>query len=302
MAFKKMEAPKYPPRQWAVYGDAGGGKSHLAAQMKAPALVLDADARFTEQIKNAVGEIYQLSDKHEDNTDPNQIVTLLKANLPGSGVRTIVVDSLTAIMRPIINQGLVDAETAKNKIGVWRDKALAMSRMQDAVSSSGCDSLWIWHTHTTRDANAKVVQKASIPDTELQRLRRSLNAILRIDVDADGRRSILVEWARNGKGGMRLYDDVGGWRGMPERIEAAIYSEGVKESEGTPTTFANPQMAIAWGFEQGCFRDARHAAHAYEKCKTEHQPKTASAMWECWIADVQRRMEQPAEEPEAVPA
>jgi hypothetical protein len=288
--FKRMEAPKYPPRQWAVYGDAGSGKSHLAAQMKAPALVIDADARFTEQLKNATGEIFQLSDDHAANTDPNQIVTLLKDNLPDSGVRTIVVDSLTAIMRPIINQGLVDAETAKNKIGVWRDKALAMSRMQDAVSSSGCDSLWIWHTHTTRDASAKVIQRASIPDTELQRLRRSLNAILRIDVEADGRRSILVEWARNGKSGIRLYDDAGGWRGMPERIEAAIYAEGVKEVEGTPATFANPGMAIAWGNEQGCFRDIRHAQHAYGKCKREATPKTAAEMRDAWVADVERRV------------
>lgn len=287
--FKKMEAPKYPPRQWALYGDAGSGKSHLAAQMKGPALIIDSDARFTEQLKHAVGEIYQLSDKHEDNTNPNQIVTLLKSNLPGSGVRTIVVDSLTAIMRPIINQGLVNA-AVKAGIGNWRDKALAMSRIQDAVSSSGCDSLWIWHTHTTVDNAGKRLDKASIPDTELQRLRRSLNAILRIDVDADGRRSILVEWARNGKSGIRLYDDAGGWLGMPERIEAAIYAEGVKECEGTPATFANPQMAIAWGFEQGCFRDVRHAQHAYEKCKTAHSPKNASAMWACWIEDVQRRM------------
>lgn len=287
--FKKMEAPKFPPRQWAIYGDASSGKSHFAAQMKGPALVIDADARFTEQLRNAVGEIYQLSDKHEDNTDPNQIVALLKSNLPGSGVRTIVVDSLTAIMRPIINQGLVDAETAKNKISVWRDKALAMSRMQDAVSSSGCDSLWIWHTHTSRNGQAAEVRRASIPDTEIQRLRRSLNAILRLDATPAGRRTVTIEWARNGKSGLVLADEAGGWRGMPERIEQAMYSEGVRENEGTPTTFANPAMAIAWGYEQGCFRDVRHAQHAYEKCKREAQPKTAAEMRDAWVTEVQER-------------
>lgn len=291
MAFKKMAAPQFPPRQWALYGSAGAGKSHFASQMKGPALVIDSDARFAEQIKNAAGEIYQMSDNHNDNTDPNQIVKLLKDNLPGSGVRTIVIDSLTAIMRPIINQALVNAQTEKNKIGVFRDKALAMSRMQDAVSSSGCDSLWIWHTHTSMNAQAKEVQKASIPDTEIERLRRSLNAILRIDVGADGRRSILIEWARNGKSGARLYDEAGGWQGMPERIEAAMFSEGVKESEGTPSTFANPTMAIAWGNEQGCFRDVRHAQHAYEKCKKSAQPQTAAEMWAAWVADVQSRVE-----------
>lgn len=292
--FKKMAIPQYPPRQWAIYGGAGSGKSHFASQMKGPALVIDSDARFTEQIRNAVGEIYQLSDEHMDNADPNKIVELLKRNLPGSGVRTIVVDSLTAIMRPIINQGLVDAETTKNKISVWRDKALAMSRMQDAVSSSGCDSLWIWHTHETMDANAKRIMRASIPATEIERLRRSLNAILRVDVTPAGRRTITVEWARNGKSGIMIVDEAGGWRGMPELIEAAMYKDGVKESEGVPATFANPTMAIAWGNEQGCFRDVRHAQHAYEKCKREAQPTNAAEMRDAWVADVQRRMAEKA--------
>lgn len=307
--FKKMTVPQFPPRQWAIYGGAGSGKSHFASQMKGPALVIDSDARFTEQLRNAVGEIYQLSDEHMDNADPNRIVELLKSNLPGSGVRTIVIDSLTAIMRPIINQGLVDAETAKNKISVWRDKALAMSRMQDAVSSSGCDSLWIWHTHESRDKNANLVERASIPATEIERLRRSLNAILRVDVAANGQRTITIEWARNGKSGIRLVDEAGGWRGMAERIEQAMYADGVKESEGVPTSFANPTMAIAWGNEQGCFRDVRHAQGAYEKCKRNAQPKTAVEMRDAWVADVQERVAakaagQPVEdaEPEAVAA
>jgi len=307
--FKKMVAPQFPPRQWAIYGGAGSGKSHFASQMKGPALVVDADARFTEQLRNAVGEIYQLSDNHMDNADPNRIVELLKANLPGSGVRTIVIDSLTAIMRPIINQGLVDAETAKNKMSVWRDKALAMSRMQDAVSSSGCDSLWIWHTHTSMNGQAKEVQRASIPATEIERLRRSLNAILRIDVADNGQRSITIEWARNGKSGIRLVDELGGWRGVPERIEAAMYADGVKESEGVPASFANPTMAIAWGHEQGCFRDMRHSQHAYEKCKRNAQPQTAAEMRNAWVADVQERVAAKAAgepvddaEPEAVAA
>ena len=173
--------------------------------------------------------------------------------------------------------------------------------------------MWIRHTHTSLDGNAKQVQRASIPETELVRLRRSLNMILRIDVGSDGQRSILVEWARNGKSGIRLIDEAGGWRGMPERIEAAVYAEGVRTSEGVPTTFANPAMAIAWGQEQGCFKDARHAASAYEKCKREAQPKTSGDMWASWTKDVMQRVEakragtpvsdaEPESEPEAVPA
>ena len=292
MAFKEMKAPQYPPRQWAIYGAAGSGKSHFASQMKAPALVIDADARFTEQLHNAAGVIYQLSDNHTDNTDPDNIARLLRENLPGSGVRTIVIDSLTAILRPKINSAMSDIEhgRAKNKIAAFRDKAMTMSLLQDAVTSSGADTLWIWHTHESRDANAKLVMRASIPETELVRLRRSLNAILKLEVGEDGKRSVLVEWARNGKSGIRLVDTAGGWRGMPEAIESAMYAEGVKTTTSVPDRFGSPEEAITWGFEQGCFRTPQHAHNAYEECKRLNQPKTASEMWRLWVSEVESRV------------
>lgn len=285
-----MQKPKYPPRQWAIYGDAGAGKSHFASQMKSPSLVIDADGRFTEQLANAVGDVFQLSDNHIDNTDPDRIAQLLRANLPGSGVRTIVVDSLTAILRPVINAALsdIDHERVKNKIGAFRNKAMTMSLLQDSITGSGCDVLWIWHTHESRDQNAKLVQRASIPQTELIRLRRSLNVILKLEVNQNnGQRSVLVEWARNGKSGMRLADEAGGWAGMPELIEQTIYADGVTDGNGVPTSFASPSDAIAWGYEQGVFRDAIHAERSYDKCKREKSPKSAAEMWSFWIAKVQ---------------
>lgn len=295
MSFHEMKVPQYPPRQWAVYGDPGSGKSHFASQMKAPALVIDSDARFTEQLAHAAGAIYQLSDEHADNTDPDAIASLLRDNLPGSGVRTIIVDSLTAILRPKINMAMSDIEhgRVKNKISAFRDKAMAMSLLQDAVASSGADCLWIWHTHESMNAQTITkVQRASIPETELIRLRRSLNVILKLEVSPDGQRSVLVEWARNGRGGIRLVDKAGGWRGMPELIEVAIYAEGVKEGNETPTSFAGPEEAIAWGFEQRCFGAPQHARNAYEKLKKEKQPKLAAECWRLWIEDVQRRCDE----------
>jgi hypothetical protein len=288
---KKMVAPKYPPRQWAIYGDPGSGKSRFAGQMKAPALVIDADGRFTEQLKHAAGDIYQLSDEHTDNTDADSIARLLDKELPGSGVRTIVVDSLTAILRPQINTAMSDIEhgRVKNKISAYRGKAMTMALLQDAVTKSGTDTLWIWHTHESMNANAQKIQRASIPETELIRLRRSLNAILRLDVAQDGTRSVLIEWARNGKSGIRLMDKAGGWVGMPELIEAAMYSEGVKENT-TPALFNGPLEAIAWGYEQGCFNASQHAQNAYEECKRIHQPKSAAEMAQLWIAEVGKRV------------
>ncbi len=298
MPFKEMQAPQYPPRQWAIYGAAGSGKSHFASQMKAPALVIDSDARFTEQLAHAAGIVYQLSDDHTANTDPDMIARLLRENLPGSGVRTIIVDSLTAILRPKINTAMSDIEhgRAKNKIAAFRDKAMTMSLLQDAVTSSGADSLWIWHTHESMNAQAQRVMRASIPETELVRLRRSLNAILKLEVGEDGKRTVLIEWARNGKSGVRLADTAGGWRGMPEAIEQAMYAEGIKEA-GTPTLFSGPVEAVAWAFEKGCFRDALHAKNAYEECKRNKQPKTAAEMAAYWIEEVNHRLaEQPVKE------
>lgn len=71
---------------------------------------------------------------------------------------------------------------------------------------------------------------------------------------------------------MTLWDETGAWRGMPECIEAAVYGGlTAKEQDAlehaAPTSFTGPAAAIAWGFEQGCFRDAVHAANAYEQVK-----------------------------------
>lgn len=48
--------------------------------------------------------------------------------------------------------------------------------------------------------------------------------------------------------------------------------------------------AIAWGMSQGVFKAQQHAENAYNKVKTECQPKKASDMWQCWYQDVQRRI------------
>ena len=288
---KKMVAPKYPPRQWAIYGDPASGKSRFASQMKAPSIVIDADGRFAEQLQHAAGDVYQLSDEHTDNTDADSIARLLDKELPGSGVRTIIVDSLTAILRPQINTAMSDIEhgRVKNKISAYRGKAMTMALLQDSVTKSGADTLWIWHTHESMNANAQKIQRASIPETELIRLRRSLNAILRLDVAPDGTRSVLIEWARSGKSGIRLVDKAGGWVGMPELIEAAMYSEGVKEN-ATPRSFTGPQDAISWGYEQGCFNASQHAQNAYDELKRNNPPKTAQDMWDKWIAEVAKRV------------
>lgn len=59
----------------------------------------------------------------------------------------------------------------------------------------------------------------------------------------------------------------------------------------TPTSFVDPDAAIKWGFDQGCFNVHNHARNAYNELKTTLQPTKAAQMWAAWIEEVNRRVE-----------
>lgn len=297
MAFKKMEKAQYPPRLWALVGYPGSGKSSFATQMKTPLLAVDADHRFDEVLDLAAGDVYELSDAPADHVDADRIAALLAANMPGSGVRTIVVDSLTAIITPLVVQAMVDKDAGreKNLAAAFRGKALAMRQLQDAVTRWGCDTLWIYHLNDARDGQGKALVKATVSQTELARLTRSINLQLEIVQERGGRRGVKVAWARRGRSGMTIWDESGTWAGMPERIEDAVYGglslADQERIEGeTPATFPNAETAIAWGMEQGAFQVLQHARNAYNKLKREKEPQDAQEMAALWIAEVQARL------------
>jgi hypothetical protein len=295
MPFKKLTINKYPPRLWALVGFPGGGKSTFATQMRTPILPIDADLRFAEVASLATGDVFQLSDNAADNTDPTRIAELLDANMRGAGVATIVVDSLTAIITPLVTKAIVDNDAGvnKNKVASFKAKAMAMRQLQDAISRWGSDVLWVYHLQDSRDNKAQAVTRATLPATERSRLYRSLNLELHIVRDGE-RRGIKVVWARQGRSDVTLWDDSGTWSGMPERIEQAVY-DGLSDDdqaaiESTPAAFPNAEAAIAFGFEQGAFDALQHARNAYHKLKEEKKPGQAAEMWALWISDVERRI------------
>ena len=294
MAFVKMTQPLTPRRLWALVGYPGSGKSTFAARMRGPLLAIDADHRFDEVMRLA-GAVYQLSDTPADNVQPERIAAALHKNMPGSDVATIVVDSLTAIIAPLVTQAILDNDAGRNKnrMAAFKDKALAMRLLQDAVGAWGCDVLWIYHLQDGRDANANEVTTATVSRTELARLTRSINMQLRI-VEQGDKRAVKVEWARRGRSGMTLVDETGTWAGMPEKIEQAVYgglslAEQDQIEQALPTKFCNPEQAIAWAVDFGAFVELVHARNAYDKCKREQAPATATDMWALWIADCQAR-------------
>jgi hypothetical protein len=301
MGFKKIVTSGHPPRHWSIVGYPGSGKSAFSAMMAGPILAIDSDHRFSEVARLAAGDVYELSGNPADHVDPARIAQLLAADMPGSGVRTVVIDSLTSIITPLVTQAVMDNDLGvnKNRVAAFKAKALALRLLQDSITRWGCDVLWIYHLRAGLDGNARQVESTSISTVELARLRRSLNLQLRI-VTEGNRRGVFVEWARRGRDGMTLWDETGVWRGMPESIEVAVY-DGLTQTEktaiesGTPKSFPSSNAAIAWGWESGAFRDAVHAKLAYEKIKTEKQPNSAEQMWSAWIADVALRVEMEGE-------
>lgn len=301
MPFKKIPKNKYPPRLWALVGYPGSGKSTFATQMRTPILPIDADHRFVEVAGRAAGDVYQLSQNPDDNNSTDSIAAILEANMPGSGIQTIVVDSLTAIITPLVMRAFRDNEAGRNtnRAAAYADKATAMRQLQFSVNKWGRDVLWIYHLQDGRDNKAREITTATLSKTERNRLHSSLNMELHLVQDGD-RRGVKVVWARRGRDGMTLWDDTGTWAGMPERIEAAVY-DGLTEQdqerierEPPPEHFANPEAAIQWALAQGVFDEFHHAQNAYDKLKREKKPDSAGAMRDLWIADVERRQAEKA--------
>jgi energy-coupling factor transporter ATP-binding protein EcfA2 len=250
MAFKKMDKTAFPPRQWALVGHPGSGKSTFAAQMRGPLLVVDADHRFTEVAGKTTEEVYELSENPADHINAERIAILLRENMADSGVRTVIVDSLTSILSPLVVEAILDNEAGRNKnrVSAFKDKALAMRLLQDTITGWGCDVLWIYHLRAGLDSQAVQRETTSISAVELARLRRSLNMQLRIVQEGD-QRGIHVEWARRGRSGITLWDESDHWKNMPEKLEQAVYGgltpEQMKALEKqTPLSFSGPKRQL----------------------------------------------------------
>jgi hypothetical protein len=295
MGFQKMIKPQFPPRHWSLVGYPGSGKSTFAARMVGPKLVIDADHRFSEVLELNQDDVYSLSDEASHNVDPDAINTILLANMPGSGVKTIIIDSLTAIITPYIVQAMVDREKkrTKNLMASFQKKALAMRQLQDAVTRWGTDTLWIYHLQDSRDANANAVIRSTITDTEIARLSRCINMQLQV-IEDNNRRGIQVTWARSGRSDVTLWDESGTWEDMPLRIEEAVYgglSRDDKEriAQQTPRIFPTIEAALDWGVEQGAFTAQDEAEAAYKHLRTVGAPASATEMAVLWSNEVRKR-------------
>ncbi|WP_448208197.1 AAA family ATPase [Azospirillum sp. sgz302134] len=282
MAFRKVNKDAYAPRRWAVKGRPGCGKSHFIAAMRQPALIIDADGR-RQEIKG--GDLYELSDTPSDNRSPERIQDLLESNMPGSGIATIAVDSVTALIGASVARAMLDnaAGRNRNKSSAFVDKAEKMRLLQDTVSAYGTDVLYIWHVEDGV-FEGRATTRETLPSTERERLLRSLNMVLEV-VEENGRRGIRVEWARAGRSGMVIWDTEGFWKGVPEQIEAAVYAPST-------LSFRSPADAVGWAVQQGAFATPEEAQAAYDQLRETRKPGNAREMFDAWIAEVNSLTEQ----------
>jgi hypothetical protein len=216
------------------------------------------------------------------------------------------VDSLTTIITPRVVQATLESdarrernrtkkqgEKKENLSEPFKDKALSMRLLQDAVTMWGTDVLWIYHLQDSRDEKAEKVTRATLSATERARLYRSINLELHV-VQEGNRRGVKVVWARRGRSGMTLWDDTGRWESMPEKIEQAVYGGlSVPEQEAiekqAPSAFPTEEAAIDWGVGRGVFKGIEHARNTWEKIKREN-PNLNLARWSTlWADEVEAR-------------
>lgn len=206
----------------------GDGKSTFAAQMDPDYIVLDFDGRWVEQKDNQRGTSHVIQ-----NNDVLEAVYEMNKHLKSVGdkVKTVVIDSGTAVLDYIQAMGRLEEDKAKSagrKFNInmtHRLKADTMRVLKGAVQRFHANSLWIFHLEDGMYGGKEKV-RTTIPSTELERLKQSLNAVITIVTNKSGMRGVRIEWCRYHKdaaAGSIIWDTQGMWKGVPEKLEQFIH-------------------------------------------------------------------------------
>lgn len=323
MPFPKMSIPLFPLRQWALIGEPDSGKSAFLMQMQAPVLAIDPDHRIGSAMKLleskglVVPDVFMLSENPRDHLDALTITELLRQHMPGSGVKTIGVDSLTNYLAPQIAEAQLAHERAlelakadpsykdarKNLAAAFKDKAQSMRLLTTSINAYGVAVLYIWHKGEARNQSGDTIERETVSKLERARIKAQLSAHLEIVIDdKTKKRGIKVAWCRDGRSGMTLWDDSGYWSKMPERIEAEMYAgltaeERKKISDATPKFFSKPEDAWAWSVRKGAYADVLPAQSAYARIRDDAHPENAVEMAALWVAHVEERLAEKAGTP-----
>jgi len=298
MPIRASEIELEVKRQWLVVARRDAGKSTFFTRMETPILWIDADGKFRETlhlIKNgkipgvvASDIIVVTADEivaDSKKSTPEKIRDLLDTWMPsqdGRSVKTIVVDTITPILAPLVAKAQADNDAGRNKnqSSAFKEKALQMKILFTAVNKWDTDVIWGAHIDDSQ-FNGKDVARMSITPAELGRLEKYLNARLRLE-EKNGTYSAFVEMC-----GLRpelpkdavAYSDPSGklWYGMPEALEAAMYDipkdEQVRIDNNAPELLPDGEAAVLWLVDQvdsngeRVFNHKKHAENTYKKVR-----------------------------------
>jgi len=124
------------------------GKTTLASKLLKPGkigVVCDSDGRFDEVVSPDTN-FFPLSDDPSDMLNPKRIYDITQESMPNKSVGLFLVDSLTAIIEPIILRVQRAVEEGKEKgARGYKEKADAMKYLQAAFTPWGTDVIWVYH-------------------------------------------------------------------------------------------------------------------------------------------------------------
>lgn len=307
MAFGKKYTYNPVPKtlQMLLVAPPNAGKttfaSHLVKDGKI-GVVVDSDQRFNEVVTSDTEHFVPLSDASHEMLDPKKIYDITHKSMPNPQVGLFLVDSLTAIIEPIILNVQRDVEEGKSKgARGYKEKADAMKYLQAAFMPWGVDVIWVYHYRERGDASGNMSVVTSVSTLELSRIYRNINIKCEIVVDKSGKRGVKVLEARGGRTGITIWDDSGTWQNIRQRLEQEVWG-GLTEQEQKElvdnVVLTSPEQAVAWAVEYApdLFKDNQHAINSYEKLKAElleanNGKLTAKVMYSAWQNKVKEKLQ-----------
>lgn len=272
-------------RHWALHshGALAGKSTFIAANCRAPIIVVDTDGRF-EAVEGLVqGQVLYPEQVIDPLTLVEDIIELHGKHNPAS----MAWDSLTKLYsvhaRIGYMRGRSGRKTAKgkdiNRAAELIEKSNAMTIARD-LAILGTDMYYVWHTTSGVGGTGDSEIRDMISSIEKERLMTSVNVVLEF-MAKDDRYGVMVVSARDYGGrksntGFTMWDKPGNyWHGAAERLERLIY-----------TSFVSKDEMMSWGAERlGIMPD--EAEGEYENLKSSAgKGATRSQLSVAWIEHV----------------
>lgn len=233
---------------WLILGKYGTGKSRLAAQMTPDKIVLDIDGRWAEQVGFSTGKTHII----KNDTVGKMAEEMEALRRTTTGVYTVIVDSGTALLD---YETSADRNNAVQANLAFRRKADIMRVMVGASLRWSANVVWIFHVDQSM-VNGKPTKRITLPTMEVERMKKSLNAIIELDFDQNKKRLARILWSRyndeRGEGGPatgHIIKDPGNWIGTPRLISQFIRE--YKGCEGYKGVAYSPAWLLDFLAEKG---------------------------------------------------